>query len=272
MPTTSPSIVTSGPPELPGLAAASNWIRLVSRRLPFGRAELALQPRDHAAPTPTGRCRTESRPRCTSSPGAQVAGASAASPPAGRRACCARLQHGEVVLGLRRRSSTASDSRAVGEDARRSRLAPATTCRLVRMMPLSTITTPVPTPPRSIARACRCGLSLPLAAPLSAPSAARRLRSDPGWPALDRADATARRAACVGACATDGSGESPPSSGASRRVARWLHGAAPWRSDARQPAGDRSTAREPAVGQQRRAAQRASAHGAARGVGRGRRG
>src|SRR6185437_9323581 len=34
MPTTSPSIVASGPPELPGFAAASNWIRLVNRRLP----------------------------------------------------------------------------------------------------------------------------------------------------------------------------------------------------------------------------------------------
>jgi len=30
MPTTWPSMVTSGPPLLPGLAAASNWIRLVS--------------------------------------------------------------------------------------------------------------------------------------------------------------------------------------------------------------------------------------------------
>ena len=48
MPTTSPSAVTSGPPELPGLAAASNWMRLVSTRLPSRRAVLALQPGDDA--------------------------------------------------------------------------------------------------------------------------------------------------------------------------------------------------------------------------------
>ncbi len=48
MPTTSPSAVTSGPPELPGLAAASNWMRLVRMRLPSVRVVLALQPRHDA--------------------------------------------------------------------------------------------------------------------------------------------------------------------------------------------------------------------------------
>ena len=48
MPTTSPSSVTSGPPELPGFAAASNWIRLVSSRLPSGERNSRLQAGDDA--------------------------------------------------------------------------------------------------------------------------------------------------------------------------------------------------------------------------------
>ena len=44
----SPSAVTSGPPELPGLASASNWIRLVRIRLPSGRMVFALQAGDDA--------------------------------------------------------------------------------------------------------------------------------------------------------------------------------------------------------------------------------
>ena len=47
MPTTSPSAVTSGPPELPGLAAASNWIRLVSSACPRANGTRAAA-RDHA--------------------------------------------------------------------------------------------------------------------------------------------------------------------------------------------------------------------------------
>src|SRR3954463_15594063 len=44
MPTTSPSMVTRGPPELPGLAAASNWIRLVISCLPSGERNDRFRP------------------------------------------------------------------------------------------------------------------------------------------------------------------------------------------------------------------------------------
>jgi hypothetical protein len=44
MPTTWPSMVTSGPPELPGLAAASNWIRLLISCLPSGERKDRLSP------------------------------------------------------------------------------------------------------------------------------------------------------------------------------------------------------------------------------------
>jgi len=59
MPTTSPSAFTSGPPELPGLAAASNWMRLVSNCLLSGEWYSLLSP-DTTPAIPTGRCRTES--------------------------------------------------------------------------------------------------------------------------------------------------------------------------------------------------------------------
>ena len=59
MPTTSPSMVTSGPPELPGLAAASNWIRLVSGRVPSGgsnsRSRPDTTPADADGPMPNGK-------------------------------------------------------------------------------------------------------------------------------------------------------------------------------------------------------------------------
>ena len=51
MPTTSPSMVTSGPPELPGLAAASNWIRLPSSCLPSGERKERLRPETTPAET-----------------------------------------------------------------------------------------------------------------------------------------------------------------------------------------------------------------------------
>src|SRR3989344_3356644 len=49
MPTTSPSSVTRGPPELPGLAAASNWIRLLSWRLPSGEVNSRWRPENTPA-------------------------------------------------------------------------------------------------------------------------------------------------------------------------------------------------------------------------------
>ena len=59
MPTTSPSIVTSGPPELPGFAAASNWIRLVIVCRPSGERNSRLSPEtmpdDADGPMPNGK-------------------------------------------------------------------------------------------------------------------------------------------------------------------------------------------------------------------------
>ena len=59
MPTTSPSIVTSGPPELPGFAAASNWIRLVSICWPSGERNWRFRPEttpcDTDGPMPKGK-------------------------------------------------------------------------------------------------------------------------------------------------------------------------------------------------------------------------
>ena len=61
MPTTSPSALTSGPPELPGLAAASNWMRFVHARLALLARGRAAGPRPRR-PRPKARCRTGSRP------------------------------------------------------------------------------------------------------------------------------------------------------------------------------------------------------------------
>ena len=143
MPTTSPSVVTSGPPELPGLAAASNWIRLVSTRLPSGerysRFRPDTTPADTDGPMPNGKPTA-----ITSSPEREVARWSA---------CVAAMRSSGIVFACstaRSFSGCSADDGRVGFEAVEERRpgcwsAPATTCRLVRMMPLSTITTPVPT-------------------------------------------------------------------------------------------------------------------------------
>ena len=141
MPTTSPSAVTSGPPELPGFAAASNWIRLVRMRLPSASGTRASarrsRPADTDGPMPNGKPTAT-----TSSPGRRplVERSVAGIRSSGMRL---RLQHREVVLGLR------ADHHRPRTPGRRENMtliafAPCTTCRLVRMMPVSTITTPVP--------------------------------------------------------------------------------------------------------------------------------
>jgi hypothetical protein len=70
MPTTSPSLVTSGPPEFPGLAAASNWMRLVNCRFPCGerysRRNPEMTPEDTDGPMPNGNPTAT-----TSSPGSK---------------------------------------------------------------------------------------------------------------------------------------------------------------------------------------------------------
>ena len=163
MPTTSPSIVTSGPPELPGLAAASNWIRLVERALAVGRAVLALEAGDDA-----GRHRRPDAEREADRhhlvARRQVLGRAqrGGDEVVGQRL---RLQHGEVVLGLHRRPPTACDSVPSAKVTVSDSL-PATTCRLVRMTPLSTMTTPVPTL-RSTSRPVAVAEAAPAGAPLS---------------------------------------------------------------------------------------------------------
>jgi len=92
MPITSPSSVTSGPPELPGFTAASNWMRLVSRR-----DVVALQAGDDAG----GNRRADAERK--SHRHHFIAGAQPGGGTHDRRhhvvgqALC--LQHGEIVLG-----------------------------------------------------------------------------------------------------------------------------------------------------------------------------
>lgn len=142
MPTTSPSSVTSGPPELPGLAAASNWIRLLSWRLPSGevnsRCRPDTTPADTEGPMPKGK------PTATTwSPGRRfwVDRRVAASKSSGTLCACstARSFSGCAPVMLAVVSSPSWKVMPM-------RSAPATTCRLVRMTPLSTMTTPVPMP------------------------------------------------------------------------------------------------------------------------------
>ena len=105
--------VTSGPPELPGLAAASNWIRLVSTRLPSGERNSRLSPEttpaDTDGPMPNGKPTAT-----TSSPGRRSL----------RRAQrrrgevvgdLLRLQHREIVLGLHADDDGRLRFEAVGE-------------------------------------------------------------------------------------------------------------------------------------------------------------
>lgn len=70
MPTTSPLMFTSGPPELPGLAAASNWISRVSTCRPSVETNSRFRPEttpdDTDGPIPNGKPTAT-----TSSPGAR---------------------------------------------------------------------------------------------------------------------------------------------------------------------------------------------------------
>ena len=71
-PTTLPSMVTSGPPEFPGLAAASNWMRLRISCLPSGerntRPSPETMPPEADGPMPKGKPTAS-----TLSPGARSA-------------------------------------------------------------------------------------------------------------------------------------------------------------------------------------------------------
>ena len=144
MPTTSPSAVTSGPPELPGIGRRVELDQIGQHALALAASGTRAAGRTPRPPTPTGRCRTGSPTATTSSPSARsaVERSVAAARSSGivfacstARSCSGRTPM-TVGLGLRCRRRTRTLIRS----------APATTCRLVRMMPLSTITTPVPTP------------------------------------------------------------------------------------------------------------------------------
>ena len=154
--------------------------------LALGRAVLALAGRRPRRPTPTGRCRTESRRRPPRRPardrrversvaGGEVVGDRLAPAAPRDRARAAR------------RSPSASDSRP-SANATSTRSAPATTCRLVRMMPLSTMTTPVPTP------STMCAFRSPARGPRPRTRTTERAPPRRPW---RRATAAARSRACA---------------------------------------------------------------------------
>jgi hypothetical protein len=140
MPTTCPSIVTSGPPELPGLAAASNWIRLVSIFLPSGSRNSRFSP-ETTPPLTLGPMPKGWPTATTWSPGRRSE--------VERIVAASRSSGSELALSTARSFSgcmlitTASDSWPLWKRTL-MRLAPQTTCRLVRIVPLSRMTTPVP--------------------------------------------------------------------------------------------------------------------------------
>ena len=146
MPTTSPSSVTSGPPELPGFTAASNWMRLVRTRSPEAERNSRFRPETTPAeaegPMPNGN-----PVATTGSPGR--------NPPVERMVAACRSSGISTALSTARSCSgrapmiRASDSSPV-ENMTFRRAAPLTTCRLVRMVPSSTMTTPVPMAPSGV--------------------------------------------------------------------------------------------------------------------------
>ena len=90
------SAVTSGPPELPGLTAASNWMRLVSRRFPSGERNSRRKPDTTPAvaegPMPNGKpTATTWSPKARSAVERMVA----ANKIVGNRL---RLKHGQIML------------------------------------------------------------------------------------------------------------------------------------------------------------------------------
>src|SRR6185503_19203189 len=140
MPTTSPAALRSGPPEEPGFTAASNWIRSERMRSPFVARYSRLRP--DTTPDVTDGPMPKGKPTATTvSPGRRFA--------AGRTVAAARSSGTVCACSTARSLSgcwltiVASDS-SPSANTTRTRPAPATTCRLVRIVPLSTITTPLP--------------------------------------------------------------------------------------------------------------------------------
>ena len=225
--TTWPSSVTNDPPGLPGLAAASGWIRLLGVRLPSKAAEGSLQAGDRPGRAEGPDAPNGNRP-----------------PPPGRRAPVA-VERKVAASGRRAGSWPAAPPGRPWIGSSPPRLpdsvpsqnvtlilsAPATTCRLVRISPVSTMTTPVPA-------------ARPVVVVLGAPRRGRGTGLPPGavfpgvggsveglLPALDGGPVLARRAACwasssVGSVHPDTrtTGAAPP------YAAAWADGSGSWRS------------------------------------------
>ena len=109
MPMTSPLALSSGPPELPGLTAASNWIRpencaVVGLR---GAVQARRRRRWWCCRSARAGCRWRRRAPPTATPPPRVAGTTGSGSVAGR-------QHGDVGPRVRRRDGGAG-LRAVGE-------------------------------------------------------------------------------------------------------------------------------------------------------------
>ena len=114
MPMTWPSRLTSGPPELPGLTAASIWIRPCRIRAAVRQLERTVEAGDDAGAASsrtartgcrsrTPRCPAGRRPDCRASPGRASAGGSLGA------------DDGDVVLRLASPRSRPADFGAVGE-------------------------------------------------------------------------------------------------------------------------------------------------------------
>src|SRR5580658_65349 len=143
MPTTSPSRLTSGPPELPGFTAASNWIRLViwtPSSLRSGstnsRFRPAITPAETDGPMPKGK------PTATTvSPGLR--------PPVEAKVAGLRSS-GAVFALITARSfsgctlTTSASDLLPSQKVTTQRSVEWMTCRLVRMSPAASITTPLP--------------------------------------------------------------------------------------------------------------------------------
>ena len=111
MPTTWPCRFSNGPPELPGLTAASNWISPSSSPLPSSRPMRAIESRHDARRSSSRRDRAGCRPStCRRRPARRRRGPRGRS----RSGSSIGLQHGDVLLRCRR-DHVAGRRRAVGE-------------------------------------------------------------------------------------------------------------------------------------------------------------
>jgi hypothetical protein len=168
MPTTSPALETSGPPELPGLSAASVWITSSISRPPTERSE---RPSADTTPAVTVDSKPSGLPiAITSWPrrSRALSPSTADGVPAGSGV----LKSARSVSGSLP-STRASAWLPSGNDSR-TRAALPTTCELVSTSPSLAMTTPDPVPP-----------------PGSLPSASRSTRTTAG-PTRSTTETTAR--------------------------------------------------------------------------------